>query len=173
MQDNPDKTAADVPLLDDTALEALRLETKENIQSAITVLLPEVSAGEDRFPLVEVWDYRDIPEPAPSEPETTELALTWLAQSWQTILLVGLALVALLVARSVARSAPSGGAPGEFREGFGLEIPAPPPAPEETDDDLDQMTITGGSLKEELINLVEDNPEVAANVIRGWVGEAA
>ena len=34
------------------------------------------------------------------------------------------------------------------------------------------MTITGGSLKEELLHLVEDNPEVAANVIRGWVGDA-
>ena len=32
---------------------------------------------------------------------------------------------------------------------------------------------TGGTLKDELIELVEKNPEVAANVIRAWVGEAA
>jgi len=35
------------------------------------------------------------------------------------------------------------------------------------------MEITGGSLQDELVALVEDNPEVAANVIRSWVGEAA
>jgi flagellar M-ring protein FliF len=173
LQDNPDKTADDVPALDDTTLESLRLETKENIQSAVTVLLPEVSAGEDRFPLVEVWDYRDFPEPLPLEPDTAELALTWLAQSWQTILLVMLALAALLVARSAARSGSRDDSPLDFREGFGLEIPSPPPEMEATDSDPDRMTITGGSLKEELTALVENNPEVAANVIRSWVGEAA
>jgi flagellar M-ring protein FliF len=173
LQDNPDKTASDVPPLDDTKLETLRLETKENIQSAITVLLPEVSAGEDRFPLVEVWDYRDVPEPVVAEPDTADLALTWLAGSWQTILLVMLALAALLVARSAVRSGSGDPSPNEFREGFGLEIPSPPAETVHADSDAEKMTITGGSLKEELTALVESNPEVAANVIRSWVGEAA
>ena len=81
-------------------------------------------------------------------------------------------MVALLVARSAAKG---GGEtlPPEFAEGFGLEIPAPPPELMEHDEDRDRMTITGKSLREELLTLVEGNPEVAANVIRGWVGEAA
>ncbi len=173
LRENPDKTAADIPPLDDTQLETLRLETKENIQSAITVLLPEVSAGEDPFPLVTVWDYRDVPDPVAAEPDTADLALTWLAGSWQTILLVMLALAALLVARSAARSGSGDSAPNEFREGFGLEIPSPPTETVHADSDAEKMTITGGSLKEELTALVENNPEVAANVIRSWVGEAA
>ena len=41
------------------------------------------------------------------------------------------------------------------------------------EEESERMTITGGSLKDELLHLVEDNPEVAANVIRGWVGDAA
>ncbi len=136
------------------------------------MLLPEVAAGADRFPLVEVWDYTDFPEPAAPEPETAKLALTWLADSWQTLALIGLAVVALLVARSAAKSG-GDSAPPAFAEGFGLEIPAPPPELNETADDRERMTITGGSLQEELLTLVEGNPEVAANVIRGWVGEAA
>ncbi len=96
------------------------------IQYAVTVLLPEVAAGADRFPLVEVWDYPDFPEPAPAPPQTAKLALTWLAESWQTIALIGLAIVALLVARSAAKSS-GGSSPPEFAEGFGLEIPTPPP----------------------------------------------
>ncbi len=172
MKKEPDTSVADIPPLNDSDLEKLRTKTEKNIQSAVTVLLPEVSAGADRFPLVEVWDYPDLPGPPPLEPETAKIALTWLAKSWQTIALVFLALVALLVARSAAKSSgdPS---PKEFHEGFGLEIPAPPPEVVDPEDDKDHMTITGGSLKEELLTLVEGNPEVAANVIRGWVGEAA
>lgn len=172
MKRNVDKTAVDVPPLTDVDLEDLRTKTKKIIQSAVTVLLPDVAAGADRFPLVEVWDYTDFPEPPATEPETTRLALTWLAQSWQTIALICLAILALLVARSAAKGG-GGVAPPEFTEGFGLDIPAPLTELESRDEDKERMTITGKSLKEELLSLVEGNPEVAANVIRGWVGEAA
>ena len=169
LKKDPDAPVA--PMLD-ADFEKLKTKTEKNIQTAVTPLLPDVSAGADRFPLVEVWEYPDLPSPAPPEPETAKLALTWLAGSWQTIALILLALVALFVARSAAKG--SGDAsPNEFHEGFGLEIPAPPPEVVDPADDPDQMTITGGSLKDELLTLVEGNPEVAANVIRGWVAEAA
>jgi flagellar M-ring protein FliF len=171
LKENPNMPVADIKL-EEADFEKLKTKTEKNIQSAITPLLPDVSAGEDRFPLVQVWDYPDLPSPAPPEPETAKLALTWLAGSWQTIALVLLALVALLVARSAAKGS-GDSSPTEFHEGFGLEIPAPPPEVIDPNDDQEQMTITGGSLKEELLTLVEGNPEVAANVIRGWVGEAA
>ncbi|MGI9472235.1 MAG: beta-cystathionase [Rubripirellula sp.] len=168
----PEKSALDVPPLDDSTLEKLRTKTEKNIQSAITVLLPEVSAGADRFPLVEVWDYPDIPGAPQVEPQAAKQAMTWLAESWQTLALVLLGFVALLVARSAAKGSGEP-APKEFQQGFGLEMPAPPPEPENPVGEIDRMTITGGSLKDELLTLVEGNPEVAANVIRGWVGEAA
>lgn len=173
LKKNNDKTALDVPPMSDTDLENLRAKTKKTIQSAVTVLLPDVEAGADRFPLVEVWDYTDFPEAAPEEPETAKLILTWIADSWQSLALIGLAVLALWVARSAAKGGEELAPPPEFVEGFGLEIPSPPPASEESEEDKDRMTITGKSLKEELLTLVEGNPEVAANVIRGWVGEAA
>ncbi len=172
LQKNKDKKADDVPAMDDAAFEKLKSETATKIQTAITPLLPDVAAGADRFPLVEVFDYFDLPGPPEPEPETGKIALAWLAQSWQTIALVGLGLLALLVARSAA----SGGGdstPAEFREGFGLELPKPNAQDDEAGEDAERMTITGVSLKDELLTLVEGNPEVAANVIRGWVGEAA
>lgn len=170
---NPGKSESDAPALDDTTLEQLRADTRESIQSAITVLLPEVAAGEDKFPLVNVWHYPDLPGPAEVETDAAKVALTWLADSWHSIALVMLGLFALMVARGAAKG---GGdkPPAEFSEGFGLELPAPAiEGEEDIDEDSEQMTITGGSLKEELTTLVERNPEVAANVIRGWVGDAA
>ncbi|TWU57515.1 beta-cystathionase [Rubripirellula reticaptiva] len=172
LQENPDTPVDDVPAMSATAFEKLRSETATKIQTAVTPLLPEVAAGADRFPLVEVFDYFDLPGPPPPEAETAKIALAWLAESWQTIALVMLGLLALLVARSAA-SGSGDSTPAEFREGFGLELPAPPPEMVETEEEGDTMTITGSSLKDELLALVDGNPEVAANVIRGWVGEAA
>ena len=171
LKKNLDKTANDSPPMTEEDLENIRGNTKKVIQSAISVLLPNVAAGADRLPLVEVWDYTDLPEPLPQETQTAELMLTWLAESWQSLALIGLALVALLVARSVAKA---GGepAPPEFTEGFGLDIPKPVSQMDLNEEEHEQMTITGQSLKDELLHLVEGNPEVAANVIRGWVGEA-
>jgi flagellar M-ring protein FliF len=35
------------------------------------------------------------------------------------------------------------------------------------------MEITGKTLTDELSGLIESNPDVAANVLRSWMGEAA
>ena len=51
-------------------------------------------------------------------------------------------------------------------------MPVPVHTEQDAEEQPERMTITGGSLKEELLHSVEDNPEVAANVIRGWVGDA-
>ncbi len=170
-QKNPGVAVTETPPMLLADLQLLREETVKNIKTAVTSLLPDVDAGKDRFPLVEVLEYPDLPEQPGVESNTADAALTWLANSWQSVALIGLALVALLVARSAIRSTTS--TPSDFSEGFGLELPAPPPVLEDDVDSNDRMTITGGSLKSELVDLVERNPEVAANVIRGWVGEAA
>ena len=160
-------------VLDDAALETLRTKTEKKIQEIISPLLPQVAAGTDPASLVTVRDAPDLPIPEQAKPLVSNQALTWLAESWQTLALVLLGLVALLVARSAAKSTENR-TPVDFQEGFGLEMPEGTVQPEdEVEEDTERMTITGGSLKEELLNLVQDNPEVAANVIRGWVGDAA
>ena len=171
-RENPDVPLAEITPASEADLQTLKDETKENIQSGVVQLLPPVAGGQDAMPLVEVWDYPDLPEPAPVEVDTTKIAMTWLASHWQSIALILLAFFALIVAFSAAKKSDSD-TPSDFNEGFGLELPQPPPEIVEADEDSESMTITGGSLKDELVELVEANPEVAANVIRGWVGEAA
>jgi len=173
LQDNPDKSAGDVEALTADALQKLREITEEAIQSAVKPLLPEVSAGEDPMPLVEIWDYPDLPERVIASAATGQAALTWLADSWQTIAMLLLAGGALFVARGAMKSLGGDADPAGFSEGFGLELPTPPEPIEEEIGRAEQMEITGSSLKTELIGLVEHNPEVAANVIRSWIGEAA
>ena len=159
-------------ILDDATLEGLRIKTEKKISEIVSPLLPRVTTGADPVTLVTVRDAPDLPIEKPTEEFATSQALTWLAESWQTLALVLLGLVALLVARSAAKSA-GNPTPAEFEEGFGLEMPGPAPVEQDVEEEAERMMITGGSLKDELLHLVEDNPEVAANVIRGWVGDAA
>lgn len=161
------------PTLTATVLAKLKGDTTDSIQRLVSGLLSDVAAGADARPQVIVETLADLYVPPIIESKTTERAMAWLANSWQKIALVMLGVFALLVARSAVRGGGGNNAPSEFQEGFGLELPAPPAPVEDEEAEKETMTITGGSLKSDLVSLVEDNPEVAANVIRGWVGEAA
>ncbi|MFG0261868.1 MAG: beta-cystathionase, partial [Novipirellula sp. JB048] len=143
LRDNPDLKISEIPPLRTADLEKLRLEVKNNIQRTVTPLLPEVDAGESKVELVEVTDYLNLPGPETPEPETAKIAMTWLAQSWQTIALIMLATIALLVARGAIRGAGES-VPTDFNEGFGLELPVPPETEEAEKEPVDSMEITGG-----------------------------
>lgn len=168
---DPTQKSEDI-VLDDATLEGLRVKTEKKISEIVSPLLPRVAAGADPVTLVTVRDAPHLLVEKQPEQLATSQALSWLAESWQTLALVLLGLVALLVARSAAKST-GNATPAEFQEGFGLEMPGPAPVEQDAEEESERMTITGGSLKDELLHLVEDNPEVAANVIRGWVGDAA
>ncbi|MEM6363964.1 MAG: beta-cystathionase [Planctomycetota bacterium] len=173
LQANPTATQSDIPALAGADLQDLVDRTRLKIQGSVKPLLPPVAAGEDQFQLVEVTDYPDLPMPEIETAGAGTAALTWLSDSWQTLAMLALAVVALLVARSAVQGMGGDNDPVDFREGFGLELPAPPAEIEDDPDAAESMEITGGSLQEELVSLVEGNPEVAANVIRSWVGDAA
>ncbi len=175
MRENPGKPEADAPRPTQALLQQKKDETQTRIQAAVTPLLPAIPVGEDPYPLVQVWDYPDLPVPTIEQPGTSSKAMTWLANSWQSIAMIGLAIFAILIARSALSSGSDKPSP-EFNEGFGLELPAMPLPEELAEDEMaqpDGMQITGGTLKEELVRLVENNPDVAANVLRTWITEAA
>jgi len=175
LRSNPDKKESDAPKPTVVELQAKKDETHQRIQAAVTPLLPALPVGEDPFPLVQVWDYPDLPVAMAEDTGSASAAMSWLASSWQTIALIGLALVAILIARSALSTGSDAPAPG-FNEGFGLELPVKPEEPEMdamNGDQPDGMQITGGSLKDELLRLVETNPDVAANVLRSWITDAA
>lgn len=173
LRENPDKTATDMPQPTIAMLQQKRTETEGKIKAAVAPLLPPVAIGEDSLPLVHVWDYPDISEPAIVTEGGTGKALTWLSESWASLAMLGLAAIAILIARSALLGGGSG-APKDFNEGFGLELPVPPPEEESGEaDEKEGMEITGGSLKDELFRMVDKNPEVAANVLRSWISDVA
>jgi flagellar biosynthesis/type III secretory pathway M-ring protein FliF/YscJ len=101
--------------------------------------------------------------------------LEWARQSWRTLAWLGLALLALVVLRSVLRARPTqvktqlelppnrGNRAGDTQEST---IPAPHwRRKPESDDD--------SALRRELSQLVDEDPETAANILRTWIGQAS
>ena len=171
LQNHPGKSAANLDALTDDRLQELRDSTKLAIQSAVLPLLPDVTAVDASAPLVEVWDYPDLPEQISRVPAPGQAALTWLAESWQTIAVLSLAGMTLLIVRGAIQSWLGGRRPEVIAqervdEGYD-ERPATPanrPA---------QQTVHVCSLPTDVIELVERDPALAAEVLQSWIGEAA
>ncbi len=185
-----DKQAA-LPEFTDIEMQKLQKETETNIRAAIEGQLPQVRQGDDRYELVKVYSYPDLPEPEVPEPTLAETSLAWLAKSWSTLglfLLMGMALIMMFSWVRSQGSSASEKKDREFSQGFGLEVP------ESMGDSLDlgetassengqanssgepekpKFEITGGEIKEELSSLVRQNPDAAVNLLRSWIADAA
>jgi flagellar M-ring protein FliF len=105
--ENPQATVEEIPAISGDELDQLKKQTALKIQNAVTPILPPVEVGASTLPLVEVWDYPDLPTAPLATSHATAEAFSWLADSWQPIGLVILAVIALFVARSVVKTMPA------------------------------------------------------------------
>ncbi len=128
----------------------------------------------DKKQLVEVTDFEDIMPAAIPGPTLAENAGSWFAQNWSTVGLILLGLVSLAMLRSMIRSVPSGGRSpiAEF---------APPLRERSEVEDAEgegeprkiAFAGSGASLRDELTDLVATDPEMAANILKNWIGSGA
>ena len=170
---NPDKPASEITPMSPADREKLKNDTHISIELAVAAILPPMLAGDDRSKPVHVWDYLDLPEAESVEAAASPAALNWLAESWQTLAMIGVALLALWMARSIAKGVPAPAAP-DFAAGFGLKIPEMPK--DELSISVDgsptegpKLDISGGELQVQLSDLIENNPDAAANILRAWI----
>lgn len=93
--------------------------------------------------------------------------------------MAGLVLVSLVVLRSMVRSVPAPAEPSavSLRVAAEPEPQAAPAAQTETPEmkaarRLRRITGSGPSLRDELSELVTEDPDAAASILRGWIGSA-
>lgn len=170
-KDRNPQAAAGAP--DKAALDQIGTEETAKIKTHVAKLLPPVDGAADAAELVQVTPFQDIPSPEPTPPSTAQNAMGWAAENWTVVGMIVLAMIALGMVRSLVRSAP-------------VSIAAPPSASpvaaeeaepsDEASDDLKpaarlrRFTGHGPSLRDELSQLVQEDPEAAANVLRTWIG---
>jgi flagellar M-ring protein FliF len=156
-------------------------ETEAKIKETVRNLLPDVAEGTNPYPHIVVSTYTDLPGAPPEPPTTAATAGTWLADNWQTLALIGVGLMSLLMLRSMVRSpaalpatTPVAVAESAAHGRHAANEPAEDEDEPEPAKILRHRFRSGGpDLKAELHEIVKENPDAAATILRAWIGEAA
>lgn len=154
-------------------LEKIRTDELTKIRTHVAALLPPVEGVTDATQLVTVTDFTDMPSTPPPVPTLMEQTTDFLRDYWPTLGLMGLALFSLLVLRQTVRqsatilpSLPPERAgetaeeSGGNREGGEEGTPAAPK----------RRAAAAKSLRDEVAELVAEDPETAANILKAWIG---
>lgn len=159
-------------------LEQIRTQEIAKIKTAVVGLLPQPEKVPDATQLVTVTEFQDItpePTPVPGMPVRT---LDWLVQNWSMLGLIFLGGFSLVVLRSVARSAPASSPrplslslPADLASSV-EKAPEPQEAVTATDRRLRRVAAGGHSLRDELSEIVAEDPDAAASILRTWIGSA-
>jgi len=166
---------------DQAELATIEAEIKQRLKETVRNLLPDVDKGTNPYPHIVVETYTDTPKTAVAPPTLAKTAGSWLADNWQTLAMVGVGLVSLLMLRGMVRS--TGGAPASANVAAANAESAPPnltihqPPNDEEPEPVralkSRFRSTGPDLKTELHEIVKENPDAAATILRSWIGEAA
>jgi len=182
MQRNPAPAGQEVKKPDATALTTIADEELKNIRAAIAAIIPDpitlTGTPVDKMSLIDVAAYSPVAPADPAGPSFVDRAMDWLAQSWSTVAMIGLGLFSLMMLKSFVKSIPapapassilSHRTDGDESEGEdGAAAPGEAAKPKQRT--LQRKLGTGASLREELIEMVKEDPDAAANVLRGWIG---
>jgi flagellar M-ring protein FliF len=166
---NPPQEGQEPQQPDQAALDKIAQDEMDKIKGHVASLLPPVDPAAPTD-LVTVTAFEDIPSPPIPSPGMGENALAWLGQYWSTLGLFGLALGSLVMLRSMIRSNPVGPA-GSFAAAAKIK-PKPgegEPEPEPDVPRLQRFKGSGQSVRDELAELVQEDPDAAANILRNWI----
>jgi len=164
---------------DPAEIATIETETKNRIKETVRNLLPDVDKGTNPYPHIVVETYTDLPRAAAVPPTLAANAATWLAENWQTLAVVGVGLMSLLMLRSMVRSplraSPTAPAVNPSAQ---PRLTVHEPTVEEEDPEpvkvlKSRFSVSGPDLKAELREIVKENPDAAATILRSWIGEAA
>jgi flagellar M-ring protein FliF len=162
---------------DPLALAEIQAAEKRKIEELVAPLLPARDSA-DASAQVAVSAFHQFSEPAPRDPDTFDIATTWAARHANTLGLTGLALVGLIVLRSIVKAIP----PAVPQSRLAAELSAPlSPAGDEFGGDvahetprarLRRRTAVVPSLRDDLADVVREDPDAAVSILRNWIGNS-
>ena len=177
---NPDAAPAATP-----NLNAIEGPLTDNIKGSVAMLLPR-EPGQTQIPNVEVTVFQSL-TPAPLEPPSMgSTALVWASQNLQTLVMAGIALVGLMMLRSLIKATPPArasaalGTPALAVEGVGATSAGGAAGggvgDGEAADGSERQRLKmkkGPTLRDDLTDIVREDPDAAAAILRSWIGNAA
>lgn len=174
--------SGDLPVDIDTQLEGVQTTVTRDISTVVGQLLPKHLA-ENQFQYVSVTFFETLPVDAIEGPSTADVVLGWTGQNFSTITMAAIALAGLLMLRSLVKGIPPAD-PVTSVAGPTLSINlgdhdaadsggtnAEKDAAEEVDRPKLKLN-KGSNLKDELTDIVREDPDAAAAILRGWISNA-
>ena len=164
-------------------LEQIQTQKVTDIRSCVANLLPRPTGvidltHFDPTQLVKVTVFQDI-KPAVIPPiPFRDGVLTWLNQYWTTLGLIALGMVSLVMLRSMVRAIPEASAAAGTNS-RAVALSADTAVQSEPEDAAEEpavpaktrrFAVAGGSLTDDLSELVSTDPDTAANILRNWIG---
>jgi flagellar M-ring protein FliF len=161
---------------DATTLDRIRAEESAKIQKHVAQLLPPVEGINNPTELVVVTRFDDLPVKELPPAAWDQNAYAWLRQYGGMLALVGLALVSLLVLRSMARAGAAEARTASLLAGVTMTEDIPVPSEEPTESiplhHARRASSTSAVGRDELSELVGQDPNAAAGILRTWVGNS-
>jgi flagellar M-ring protein FliF len=142
------------------------------------LVLLQANKGQDNYKYVSVVVLDSLPAPAIESPSTASKAVAWAGRYWSTLAMLGVATFSLLVLRGVVKGGPPNNSSPVAGGGSGLMLHSEEPAAraekaDEPADDRPRLRLKKGkSLKDDLVEIVREDPDAAADILRSWIGKA-
>ena len=177
---NPAEEGSEPVEPDVAGLQQIEQEVKTKIEEQLVQMIPAAPQGESNWPRVVVTSFQRLSTPEPEGPSYAATASTWFAEYGGKVGMVVVGLVGLLFLRSVVRGGASPAPTPEAAEGAEtLRVHEPsiqdePEAEGEAPARRKRRFATGGpNLRDELADMVREDPDTAANILKSWISDAA
>lgn len=177
LQRNPPADGQPVKPPDQAALDQIRQEETTKIKEHVAKLIPAAEGVTDVSQMVQVTTFQDIKGADLPGPGTADYVIEWLSNNWSTLAMAAVALIALVMLRSMVKSAPGVAAPARAAsETSGSAAAAANEQKEEaagataSAQRLRRFTGEGPTLRDEVSQLVQEDPDAAAEILKAWIG---
>jgi flagellar M-ring protein FliF len=158
-----------------------------DIRRLVTNSVPTIQSTTNPSDAITVVSFENTLVPPVTDPPATARVANWLNQNWSTLGMMGIGVFSLLILRSMIRSIP----PVATSPVVALEetisssnsLSTSPPETEGADNDSGNpdsgnpelflhRRATTSTIRDELAEVVRDDPEAAAKVLSTWIGNA-
>lgn len=178
--ENPPAEGEEPVAPDPAQLQQVQDTVTSNVEEIVNNLLPRVEAGADPFPRVVVKFHHDLPVEPLEGPAQTAVIMEWLQDNMTTLGMAVFGIVGLVFLRGMIKSAQDSSgssfadsALGEAGVGGGHS-----PSGDADDEDSELANSlrerfrskSGPNLREELTDMVREDPDAAATVLSAWIG---
>jgi flagellar M-ring protein FliF len=177
---NPAATAPPKP----EDLSTVKTDIVQKVENIVnTLLLLQANKGENTYKHVHVEVLDSLPVPTIEPPSMASQAMAWTNRNWSSLAMVGVAMFSLLVLRSVVNGKP-GDPTATPTAAPALTLQADEPTAEanagsgsggeaEGDDRPKLRLRKGSSVRDDLVDIVRDDPDAAADILRSWIAKAS